>query len=95
MAAVKLFQQLLLVGSLLILVSHQLKSEEDYQQQEINFLLLLSFEIEDPTPEQPWFIDGPMNLPAAELAVEQINQRSDLLAGYMINMAVANSACNL
>ncbi|CAI8024426.1 Gamma-aminobutyric acid type B receptor subunit 1 [Geodia barretti] len=33
--------------------------------------------------------------PGIELAVEQINQREDLLAGYSVNLTVANSACNL
>ena len=93
MATVKLCWQLLLVVTLLqLLVNHQIESKAEYQQKEINILLLLSFEIREPTTEQPWFVDGPMNLPAAELVVEQINQREDVLGGFLI---VANSACNL
>ena len=61
----------------------------------ISILLLLSFEIEDSTSEQPWFIDGPMIVPVAEIAAEQINERDDLLPGYFLNLIVANSACNL
>ena len=63
--------------------------------QEINILLLLSFEVEGPTSRQPWHTDGPVLVPAAELAVEQINQREDILAGYVVKLTVANSACNL
>ena len=96
MATVKLCWQLLLAVTLLqLLVNHQIESKAEYQQKEINILLLLSFEIREPTTEQPWFVDGPMNLPAAELAVEQINQREDVLGGFLINLTVANSACNL
>ena len=62
--------------------------------EEINFLLLLPFEIEG-SSEQPWFSEGSMLQPAAELAVEQINQRDDILADYSVNLTVANSACNL
>ena len=62
--------------------------------EEINFLILLPFEIQGST-EQPWFKGGPVILPVAELALEQINQREDVLAGYSVNMTVANSACNV
>ena len=62
---------------------------------EINFLLLVSFDIQNVSSEQPRFNDGPIIQPGAELAVEQINQREDLLAGYSVNLTVANSACNL
>ena len=61
---------------------------------ELNFLLLLLFKIEEYS-EQQWLSDGPMLQPAAELAVEQINQRDDILADYSVNLTVANSACNL
>ena len=62
---------------------------------EIHILLLASFEIQNVTSVQPWFKDGPKIQPAAELAVEQINQRDDILADYSVNLTVANSACNL
>ena len=62
---------------------------------EINILLLLSFKVEGPTSRQPWHTDGPVLVPAAELAVEEINQREDILAGYVVKLTVANSACNL
>ena len=78
----------LVVGSYLLMSgSRELK--------EINFLLLVSFEIHNVSSEQPWFNDGPMIQPGVELAVEQINQREDLLVGYSVNLTVANSACNL
>ena len=68
--------------------------DKDTGIRELNFLLLLSFEIEG-SSEQPWFSEGHMLQPAAELAVEQINQRDDILADYSVNLTVANSACNL
>ena len=68
--------------------------DKDTEIKELNFLLLLSFEIEEYS-EQQWLSDGPMLQPAAELAVEQINQRDDILADYSVNLTVANSACNL
>ena len=68
--------------------------DKDTGIRELNFLLLLSFEIEG-SSEQPWFSEGPILQPAAELAVEQINQRDDILADYSVNLTVANSACNL
>jgi hypothetical protein len=73
----------------------QESGEKETGQRDINFLLLLSFEIEGPTSQQPLYADGPMIQPGIELAVEQINQREDLLAGYSVNLTVANSACNL
>ena len=55
---------------------------------------MLSFKIPG-SQEQPLWDDGPNLLPAAELAVEQINQRKDILCDYTISLLVANSACNL
>ena len=60
----------------------------------LHFLALLPFEIPD-APEQPSYLEGPNILPGAELAVEQINRREDILAGYTVNLTVANTACNL
>ena len=62
---------------------------------EITFLLLMPFEFQNSVSEQPSYTAGPMIQPAAELAVDQINQKEDLLAGYSVNLTVANSACNL
>ena len=61
----------------------------------INFLVLLSFEINESFSEQPSYTDGPELLPAVELAVDQINQQQDLLSGYSVNITVANAPCNL
>ena len=55
---------------------------------------MLSYEIKD-SNEQPWYTDGPMIQPLAELAVEQINKKEDLLSGYSVRLTVANGACNL
>ena len=80
---------------LFILMTASNGQQSDAQElDEIKVLLLLSYKIQEST-EQPLYIDGPEIQPAAELAVDQINQREDLLAGYSVNMTVANSACNL
>ena len=68
--------------------------KSDGDENELNILLLLSYEIKD-SNEQPWYTDGPMIQPLAELAVEQINKREDLLSGYSVRLTVSNGACNL
>ena len=60
----------------------------------INVLALLPFEIPG-SQEQPSYTEGPILLPSAELAVDQINQQRNLLPGFYMNLTVANSACNL
>ena len=87
---------LLLLGSL-HMVSCQLGFGGDAELKalkEINLLVLLPFQIPG-SQQQPSYTDGPILLPGAELAVEQINQREDLLPGYYMSITVANSACNL
>ena len=86
-----------LLMSLVVAVSYQQESASGSsgELKEINILILLSFKIEGPTSEQPWLTDGPMLQPAVELAVEQINEREDILPGYYLNFTVANSACNV
>ena len=80
---------------LVLIANYQLKSVTGAEVKGINLLVLLSFEIPGPLPEQQTFTDGPVLLPTAELAVDQINQCEDILSGYHINITVANSACNL
>ena len=63
--------------------------------EDINFLVLLSFEVNESFLEQSSYTDGPELLPAIELAVDQINQQQDLLSGYSVNITVANAPCNL
>ena len=63
--------------------------------EDINFLVLLSFEINESFLEQSSYTDGPELLPAVELAVDQINRQQDLLSGYSVNITVANAPCNL
>ena len=97
MAGARLVKVLLLELLLLsgIYSAESGSGEPESGPKKINFLLLVSFEIQNVNSEQPWFKDGPMIQPAAELAVDQINLREDLLAGYSVNLTVANSACNL
>ena len=83
---------------LVSMICHQLgpvRGAETEERKEINVLALLPFEIPDSTQEQPSYTEGPILLPGAQLAVDQINQQEDLLPGYYMNLTVANSACNL
>ena len=82
---------------LLYLAVSSVSSESGVKENEIkviNFLALLPYEIQG-SSEQPWYKKGLIIQPGIELAVEQINKREDLLAGYSVNLTVANSACNL
>ena len=87
--------KVLLLWSMLAVSNGMQSRDKETGLREINFLLLMSFELEDSASQQPKYADGPMIQPAAELAVDHINQKEDLLAGYSVNMTVANSACNL
>lgn len=62
--------------------------------EDIHVLVLLPFKING-SAEQPSYTEGPILLPGAELAVEQINRQHDLLSGYSINLTISNSACDL
>ena len=80
---------------LMALVISQLGIATGSPEKELNVLMLLPFEIQGSPPEQPSLTDGPFLLPAAELAVEEVNERPDLLPGYSLSLSVSNSACNL
>ena len=89
--------KVLLLSYYTLLAVSSISSESGVKESEINvinFLALLPYEIQG-SSEQPWLKQGPMLQPGAELAVEQINQREDLLVGYSVNLTVANSACNI
>ena len=81
--------------AILILVGSWIGTGCGVNAKDINFLVLLSFEINETFTEQPSYTDGPELLPAVELAVDQINQQQDLLSGYSVNLTVINSPCNL
>jgi len=44
---------------------------------------------------QPSWEEGPALMPAAELAVELINNRSDILSDYNIEMIAGDSGCDV
>ena len=92
--ALAIVLQCLLVLSAAVLNCLTLESGSGERDSELRILLLLPFELED-SVQQPSYTEGPIIQPAAELAVEQINNREDILAGYHLNITVANSACNL
>ena len=85
---------LLWLNNIILAVRCESASGSGVEVHEINFLLLLPFETEG-SLEQPWLKEGPVLQPAAELAVEQLNQRDDILADYSVNLTVANSACDI
>ena len=80
---------------LLVCISSQIENISGVDAGNVNILVLLPFDIDGSSPEQPSYTEGPILLPAAELAVEQINRRQDLLSDYSVNVTVVNSACNL
>ena len=84
----------LVAGLLLVGFVPQAHFHPGKSTKELHFLVLLPFEVPRATV-QPSYQDGPIILPAAQLAVQEINSREDLLAGYTVNLTVANSACNL
>lgn len=81
-----------LLCSILLVVSNE--PERGHVKRDVVFLLLLPFEVPE-SSEQPWFRAGAIIQPAAELAVEQINKKEDVLPGYSVSLTVANSACQL
>ena len=85
---------ILLLSYYTLLAVSSISSESGVKESEtnvINFLALLPYEIQG-SSEKPCLKEGPMLQPGAELAVEQINQREDLLVGYSVNLTVA---CNI
>ena len=92
----RLCRAVVCVAVVLWMGPHLPASCQQERREELHFLFLMSFEIPGrPGSEQPFFTDGPVILPSAELAVEQINMREDVLPGYTVNLTVANSACDL
>lgn len=85
---------LLLLSSVLFVTNCQENGDGELRR-DLNVLLLLPFQFDASAPEQPSYTDGPIIRPGADLAVEEINDRRDLLDGYTLNITVANSACNL
>ena len=81
----------LLLWYIILAVSCESSSGDGVKKSRLDFLVLLPFEIQG-SSEQPWFKEGQIILPVAELAVEQ---REDLLTGYSVNLTVANSACDI
>ena len=80
---------------LLLLVQLSRPSPEDAGALE-NQLVLLTMApfLQEGEPDPSWF-GGPALIPAVRLAVEQINNRSDILPGFNLSMLVGNSGCNL
>ena len=66
------------------------------QKHTLYFLSMLPYYIDEFPPEhQPAYIDGPRMLPALYLAVDQINNRSDILEKYKIELIESNGGCDL
>ena len=64
-------------------------------QHTLYFLSMLPYHIPEFPPDyQPSFVDGPSLAPAMYLAVGQINNRSDILGRYKIELIESNGGCN-
>ena len=60
------------------------------------FLSMLPYRIPEFSPDQqPAFLDGPSLAPAVYLAVDQINNRTDILGRYKIELIESNGGCDL
>lgn len=60
----------------------------------LHLLTVLSYPINHPTLQPTW-VDGPDIVPAVYLAVEQINNRTDLLGDYTLEVIESNGACDI
>ena len=59
------------------------------------FLAMLPYRIPEFSPDhQPAFLDGPSLAPAVYLAVDQINNRTDVLGRYKIELIESNGGCD-
>ena len=63
------------------------------KRKELNFVTLAPYP--KPSPFTPAFDGGPALIPAVRLAVEQINNRTDVLPDHAIHLLEANSGCNI
>ena len=60
------------------------------------FLSMLPYRIPEFSPDhQPAYVDGPSLAPAVYLAVDQINNRTDILGRYKIELIESNGGCDL
>ena len=68
--------------------------EESQQLKTLYFLTIQPYP--DPTASiQPALIDGPDLIPGAELAVQLINNRTDILEGYYLQLINDDGGCNI
>ena len=79
---------------LLFLISRSTTANE--LNHTLYFLSMFPYHIlEFPPHHQPAFVDGPSIVPAVYLAVDQINNRSDILGKYKIELIESNGGCDL
>ena len=68
----------------------------DGSKHTLYILAMLPYPDPDPlSPLQPLLTDGPELAPAAYLAIEQINNRSDILGDYQIKLIESDGACDI
>ena len=73
---------------------HSRATEEHSRKHKLYLLSILSYR--DPVPSlNPSFVDGPDLFPATQLAVDHINNRSDVLRDYHIELIEADGGCNV
>ena len=94
MSTLQVFTRFLLLMDMLAAFCGGLSSSGNSEDEVINVLVLHPLKFQDFT-EQLYYTEGPIIVPVIDMAVEQINQRDDILPGYSLKFTVANSACNL
>ena len=73
---------------------HSRATEEHSRKHKLYLLSVLSYR--DPVPSlNPSIVDGPDLFPATQLAVDHVNNRSDVLRDYHIELIEADGGCNV
>ena len=85
----------LILGILLsFATSERLRLRATEEQHKLYLLSILSYP--DPEPSlNPSIADGPDLFPAAQLAVDHVNNRSDVLRDYSLELIEADGGCNV
>lgn len=68
------------------------RSQDNYRH-ELYIVLMAPYPAEDPQNNPSW-VSGHIAGPAVQLAVDEINNRSDLLADYKLSVIQSNTACS-
>ena len=88
---------LLLLVAALSSVTRTNRSQNELTNNALYFVVMLPFPDPDPASSsgQPSLTDGPDIYPAAELAVDHINNQSGLLEGHTLKVLQSNGGCDI